>query len=195
MPYGSEVGREFQISFCYMQKHKTNKMLLTSTQLCLLIPWLLTHETTNKSVKNQFVWFHKDCKFQSHSRAGGGDCWKPVLSHARPEKHEKKVAVLRLDLIVKNSDWGSKCACFQEKVSFLDSIRGSSGYIFQTVLFYQMYPQWSCLWSKIQCKNQRKFLFRRCFSGKGQILIRVCFENLWSRTTLVFECPPPPAVG
>ena len=42
-------------------------------------------------------------------------------------------------------------------------------------------------------QDHTKFLFQGCFSQKGQILIRVYFENLWSHLciTLVFEWPPP----
>ena len=56
--------------------------------------------------------------------------------------HDQKNANkgLFLKAIHENHDWVSKCACFQEKRSFFNSIKESLGVIFQTSLFHQNVP-------------------------------------------------------
>ena len=108
-----------------------------------------------------------------------------VLHTCATRETRKKGCFLRLIVILENHDQGSKCAYFQEKWSFLDSIRDVKG------SFFQMLPKKSCLGGKIGCKNCMKFLFGSVFLERAN-LDQVYFENLWSRmcTTLVFEQPP-----
>ena len=64
--------------------------------------------------------------------------------HVRNQRNGKEgVFFLILNVILKNSNWGSKCANFQEKGSFFESVREvfRVGFRvnFQTPLFHQIY--------------------------------------------------------
>ena len=54
--------------------------------------------------------------------------------HMHDQRNEKNGLFLRLNVILENWGKGSKCAYFQEKGSFLDSIRGSKRGHFFNVL-------------------------------------------------------------
>ena len=86
----------------------------------------------------------------------------------------------------KNAKKGVKMRLFLRKRVLLDSIKGCLGVIFET----SSNPKKACL-GVILGQNYAKFSFRGCFPWRGEIAIRVCFENLWSHMCTTLVLPPP----
>ena len=106
------------------------------------------------------------------------------------QRNEKKSCFFETEL-----RRGIKICRLQEKGFFFNSIREHLGIIFPTPnsSVPQNVPQKSCLgvkWGAKLCKKKKKILFR-VFSSKGQISIRVCFENLWHVYNTSIRVPPP----
>ena len=83
---------------------------------------------------------------------------------------------------------------FSRRVHLKNSIRGQLGVIFQTALFNQTCSPPPTTTTTIESNiglKLHKIPVKEYFSSKRQILIRMCFENLWSCrcTTSAFECP------
>ena len=83
---------------------------------------------------------------------------------------------------------GQNVPFFRKRV-LLDSTKGRLGVIFQ--IPPNIFSKKACLGVNLG-ENHAKFSIKGCFSWRGEIMIRVCFKNLWSCmcTTLVFKWPP-----
>ena len=109
----------------------------------------------------------------------------------RNQRNGKKGLFFEAKRDLRESRLGVKMCLFLRKRVLLDSTKGSLGVVFQIPA--NMFPQKRLFRrGKFGGKITRKFSYRGCFSWRGQIAIRVCFENLWSSmcTTLVFESLP-----
>ena len=100
---------------------------------------------------------------------------------------KKRVVFFRLNTVQENHDWGSKCACFQEKGSFLNSIRRCLQAIFQTLLFHKLPPspnkKKSCLRGKIGCETAQNYLLRYVLKTSGYAYVQYWYSST-SRTCI-----------
>ena len=122
-----------------------------------------------------------------------GYCNSSVV-HMRDQRNgeSKGSRFLQAQYDSRESQLGVKMCIFsrEKKRSFWILVGDVQGSFFKPI--YSTKRVISCLEVKLECKNRAKFQFRWCFSWKGQISIRVCFETLWSCVQHQYSSTPPP---